>query len=81
MHDPSPMNKCDGRYYIFFTGRDISSISSPDKINWTAGASVFNSTNAPLWTTNAVPGFAGFFWAPQVISLNGGYYLYYAVST
>jgi len=81
VHDPSPMNKCDGRYYIFFTGRDISSISSPDKINWTAGASVFNSTNAPLWTTNAVPGFAGFFWAPQVISLNGGYYLYYAVST
>jgi arabinan endo-1,5-alpha-L-arabinosidase len=81
VHDPSPMNKCDGRYYIYFTGQDIPSISSPDKINWVAGPSVFNATNAPLWTTNAVPGFTGLFWAPDVISLNGGYYLYYAVST
>jgi arabinan endo-1,5-alpha-L-arabinosidase len=81
VHDPSPMMKCDGRYYIYFTGQDIPSISSPDKINWVAGPSAFNAANAPLWTTNAVPGFTGFFWAPDVISLNGGYYLYYAVST
>jgi arabinan endo-1,5-alpha-L-arabinosidase len=81
VHDPSPMNKCDGRYYIYFTGQDIPSISSPDKINWVAGPSAFNATNAPLWTTNAVPGFTGFFWAPDVVGLNGGYYLYYAVST
>jgi hypothetical protein len=81
VHDPSPMNKCDGRYYIYFTGQDITSISSADKINWAAGPSVFNAGHAPLWTTNAAPGFTGFFWAPDVISLNGGYSLYYAVST
>jgi hypothetical protein len=81
VHDPSPMIKCNGRYYIYFTGQNISSISSPDKTNWSAGPSVFNGTNSPAWTTNAVPGFTGFFWAPDVVSLNGGYYLYYAVST
>jgi len=81
VHDPSPMMKCDGRYYIYFTGQDIPSISSPDKINWVAGPPAFNASNAPVWTTNAVPGFTGFFWAPDVVSVNGGYYLYYAVST
>jgi hypothetical protein len=81
VHDPSPMNKCNGSYYIYFTGQDIPSISSQDKLNWVAGPPAFNATNFPLWTTNAVPGFTGFFWAPDVVSLNGGYYLYYAVST
>jgi arabinan endo-1,5-alpha-L-arabinosidase len=35
----------------------------------------------PSWTTAAVPGFTGTFWAPDVTYLNGQYLLYYAVST
>ncbi len=44
-----------------------------------AGRAVF--TNVPAWTTAAVPGFTGIFWAPDVLFFNGQYHLYYAVST
>jgi hypothetical protein len=78
-HDPSTMTQCKGRYYIFWTGQGILSKSSSDKVFWTPGPPVF--TNAPAWTTNAVPGFTGLFWAPDLLYFNNRYYLYYAVST
>lgn len=73
------MIQCKNRYYIFSTGRNILSKSSADKIFWSPGPPVF--TNAPSWTTNAVPGFAGIFWAPDVLFFNNQYHVYYAVST
>src|SRR5512135_3292260 len=79
IHDPSTIIKCKDRYYIFGTGDNIISKSSADKILWIPGPTVF--TNPPAWTTNAVPGFARTFWAPDVIFLNGRYCLYYSVST
>jgi arabinan endo-1,5-alpha-L-arabinosidase len=78
-HDPSTLIKCKSRHYMFYTGQGILSKSSSDKIFWSAGPPVFNS--APAWTTNAVPGFAGIFWAPDILFFNGLYHLYYAVST
>jgi len=79
IHDPSAVIKCNGRYYVFGTGQGISSKSSADKMYWVTGPSVF--ANSPNWTTNAVPGFTGDFWAPDISYFNGQYYLYYAVST
>jgi hypothetical protein len=79
IHDPSTMIKQGGRYYIFATGNNIASKSSADKMNWSSGLAVFSSP--PSWTTSAVPGFGGTFWAPDVIYLNGLYRLYYSVST
>ncbi|MGH7976597.1 MAG: family 43 glycosylhydrolase, partial [Limisphaerales bacterium] len=79
IHDPSPVIKCNGRYYVFGTGQGIISKSSADKTYWVTGPSVFASP--PSWTTTAVPGFTGDFWAPHVMFFNGQYYLYYAVST
>src|SRR5436190_13186201 len=78
-HDPSTMIRCKNRYYQFWTGQGILSKSSADKVFWTPGPAVF--TNPPSWTTNAVPGFTGVFWAPDVLFFNNQYYLYYAVST
>ena len=78
-HDPSTMIKCKNRYYVFSTGQGILSKSSADKILWSPGPAVF--TNVPSWTTNAVPGFTGVFWAPDVLFFNNQYHLYYAVST
>ncbi len=78
-HDPSTMIQCKNRYYIFSTGQGILSKSSADKIFWSPGPAVF--TNVPSWTTNAVPGFTGVFWAPDVLFFNNQYHLYYAVST
>jgi arabinan endo-1,5-alpha-L-arabinosidase len=79
IHDPSTIIKCKDKYYIFGTGDNILSKSSTDKVVWTPGPTVF--ANPPAWTTNAVPGFARTFWAPDVIFLNGRYCLYYSVST
>ncbi|HVM47270.1 MAG TPA: LamG-like jellyroll fold domain-containing protein, partial [Candidatus Acidoferrum sp.] len=78
-HDPSTITQCKGRYYIFWTGQGILSKSSADKVFWTPGPPVF--TNPPSWTTNAVPGFTGLFWAPDLLYFNNSYHLYYAVST
>ena len=85
IHDPSDVVKCNGRYYVFGTGNGIISKSSADKQYWVAGPTVFpivgNKVIVPAWTTNAVPGFQGTFWAPHIFFMNNQYYLYYAVST
>jgi Glycosyl hydrolases family 43/Concanavalin A-like lectin/glucanases superfamily len=79
IHDPSAVIPCNGRYYVFGTGQGIISKSSADLTYWAAGPSVF--ANPPTWTTTDVPGFTGFFWAPDITYFNGLYHLYYAVST
>ncbi|HEY1663011.1 MAG TPA: LamG-like jellyroll fold domain-containing protein [Verrucomicrobiae bacterium] len=79
IHDPSAVIECNGLYYVFGTGQGILSKSSTDKTYWVTGPSVF--ANSPSWTTNAVPGFTGDFWAPDISYFNGQYHLYYAVST
>ena len=78
-HDPSDVIKDGNTYYYFATGQGIISRSSTNLTNWSAGPSVFSTQ--PSWTTTAVPGFTGFFWAPDVVFQNNLYYLYYAVST
>jgi hypothetical protein len=78
-HDPSTLTLCNGRYYQYWTGQGILMKSSADKVFWSPGPAVF--ANAPAWTSNAVPGFTGLFWAPDVLYFNGVYHLYYAVST
>jgi arabinan endo-1,5-alpha-L-arabinosidase len=79
IHDPSNILKQGDKYHLFATGRGIMTKSSPDLIHWTNGAPVF--TALPEWTTNAVPGYRGHTWAPDVILLNGRYHLYYSIST
>jgi arabinan endo-1,5-alpha-L-arabinosidase len=79
LHDPSPMIKAGGSYFIYGDGQGISGITSTDLRNWSAVGAVFPG-NPPAWTTNAVPDFTGYFWAPDVAYFNGQYYMYYAAS-
>ncbi len=80
VHDPSPVVKCDGRYYVFGTGPGIPILVSDNGFTWRRDGRVFNSIPASVRTlspkNNGVD-----VWAPQVIPLNGEYYLYYAVSS
>jgi arabinan endo-1,5-alpha-L-arabinosidase len=78
-HDPSTIVKDGSQYWVFATGRGIISRYSSNLVTWQAGPVVF--TNLPAWTTNAVPGFRGMFWAPDIIHLKDRYLLYYSVST
>jgi len=79
VHDPSTIVQCKDEYWLFATGMGIISRHSKDLVNWVNGPRVF--TNAPAWTTNAVPGNHGHLWAPDVIFLTNRYLLYYSVST
>jgi len=79
-HDPSRITKQGNTYYVFYTSQGIVEKTSTDLRNWTDVSPIFPG-GPPAWTSNAVPGFTGFFWAPDVIYLNGTNYLYYAVST
>ena len=78
IHDPSTIIKAGRRFYVFGTGPGIRAKSSPDLIHWSNEDSVFSEP--PAWIRTFVPAFKGYFWAPDVIRVNGKYFLYYAAS-
>lgn len=78
IHDPSSIVADGGSFYVFGTGPGIRAKTSSDLIHWTNAAPVFD--RPPAWISNAVPKFAGSFWAPDIIRVDGKYLLYYAVS-
>lgn len=81
-HDPATIVEENGRYYHFTTGDGIWYSYSDDLITWTPGpGTVFPVGTWPSWINGEVPGFAGHFWAPGIIHMNGYYYLYYSAST
>lgn len=77
VHDPV-MAKYDDTYYVFCTGRGISVWSSKDMKDWKREQPVF--PEPPKWAVEAVAGFSGHIWAPDISFFNGKYYLYYSVS-
>lgn len=77
VHDPV-MIRQGGTYYEFGTGMGISVHSSKDLQTWKDEPAVFE--RAPEWTFEAVPGFKGHIWAPDISEHGGTFYLYYAIS-
>ncbi len=77
-HDPVIAEQ-DGVYYLFTTGNGIPIWQSTDLSHWTRAGRVFD--DVPRWTRDAVPGFEGHIWAPDIYYFRGQYYLFYAVST
>lgn len=82
-HDPTHMVKDGGRYWIFTTGTGIWNMSSDnaDFSGWRSEPLVFSAGTWPSWINGYVPGFAGHFWAPEIIFMNGKWHLYYSCST
>jgi arabinan endo-1,5-alpha-L-arabinosidase len=76
-HDPSRMIESDGKFYVYSTGG--GSKSSPDGLVWTNGPGIFSGAGIPSTTTSVVSSNEGV-WAPDVIYLNGQYYLYYSIA-
>jgi arabinan endo-1,5-alpha-L-arabinosidase len=80
VHDPSTIVKCQDEYWVFHTGRGVSSYHSKDLVHWEAGPRIF--TNPPSWAAEAVPENRNtHYWAPDVIHLDGRYLVYYSIST
>ena len=83
IHDPSTIVKDGDTYWTFGTGAGasnfpINALYSTDLINWSRGPSPVPRNTYPSWINNKVPGFDGNFWAPDLIEMNGRYYLYYS---
>jgi arabinan endo-1,5-alpha-L-arabinosidase len=77
VHDPVIIREA-GTYYVFATGQGVAVWSSPDRVHWRREPPVF--ATPPAWAVEAVPGFRGAVWAPDISFFAGQYYLYYAVS-
>ncbi|WP_167612201.1 arabinan endo-1,5-alpha-L-arabinosidase [Maribellus sediminis] len=77
VHDPVMIRE-NNTYYLFCTGWGISVWSSPDMKEWKREQAVFSE--APQWAKEAVEGFRGHIWAPDISFYKGKYYLYYSVS-
>ena len=81
LHDPSSIVRCKNEYWIFSTGNGLLSFRSTDAKTWRLGAMPVLAT-PPSWVHGEVPGNKGNqFWAPDVIALDGRYFVYYAVSS
>lgn len=82
IHDPSTILKDGDRYWTFGTGigagKPINALYSYDLINWQSGPSPIPANTYPSWINSKLPTFDGNFWAPDIIQMNGRYYLYYS---
>ncbi|HEX2853933.1 MAG TPA: arabinan endo-1,5-alpha-L-arabinosidase [Opitutaceae bacterium] len=77
VHDPV-MIRQGGTYYLFATGRGISTWTSQDRVHWKRGQPVFSTP--PAWAVEAIPTYNGHTWAPDISFHDGKYFLYYSVS-
>ena len=79
MPDPAIIESDDGRFYIFATGTGLPIYRSDDLVNWALVGRVFDKP-VPDWAKDAIPETQGI-WAPDIVKLNGKYYVYYSVSS
>lgn len=78
VHDPV-MAKEGDTYYLYFTGHNISSMSTKDLSEWCFERGVFQ--RPPQWAMDSVRGYRGHTWAPDIIYYKGNYHLFYSCST
>lgn len=78
--DPTALEAPDGSgVYVFTTAPGINVTRSKDLVHWERVGKVFEE-RVPEWAGKMVPG-SNAIWAPDVVFLNGKYYVYYSVST
>ena len=80
-HDPSTVKFENGKYFYFSTGNGIQAVQSPDLKQWKITKPIFEKDKFPSWITDLVKNFKGHFWAPDVIFMNGYFYVYYSCSS
>lgn len=79
VHDPSTVVRFHGKYYFYTTGRGASFLSSPDGETWTREGSAFEKIPDEVHALSPKNDGAGV-WAPDIVRVDGKFYLYYAVS-
>jgi arabinan endo-1,5-alpha-L-arabinosidase len=79
VHDPSTVVHFHGKYYVYTTGRGASFLSSPDGEIWTREGNSFDKIPDEVHALSPKNDGAGV-WAPDIVRVDGKFYLYYAVS-
>ena len=88
-HDPSTIVRQGNKYFMYATGFGASDGTivplamsySTDLYSWTKNYKpVFPNGVYPAWINAKLPGFGGLFWAPDILFMNGKYYMYYSAS-
>lgn len=88
-HDPSTIVRQGNKYFMYATGFGAADGTivplamnySTDLYSWTKNYKpLFPNGVYPAWINAKLPGFGGLFWAPDIIFMNGKYYMYYAAS-
>ena len=78
-HDPSTIVQEDGVWWLFATGRKVSTASSTDLKTWKHREPVFDEP--PRWALEVAPGNQRHhYWAPDIVRVGNLYHLYYSVS-
>lgn len=91
-HDPATITKDGDTYWHFYTAPGIGAAYSKNLTYWSASSKhIFTpfsnwKSNYPAWTlpyfgSGASANEDGNLWAPDVIFMNGAYYLYYSCSS
>ncbi len=78
-HDPSQMWENNGKYFVYCTGQGVYKIQSSSS-SFSSYSTASNVIPNYSWIQTYVPGFAGFYWAPELMWMNNKYYLYYSCS-
>lgn len=77
--DPTLLKDPGGSgFYLFTTGRGIPITRSRNLLDWERLSPVF--PGVPDWAKKMIPEARGI-WAPDIVALDGRYFLYYSVST
>lgn len=86
-HDPGlVVGDAERPWFVFSTGDNRVSLgaiqvrTSPDGREWSYAGEVWGPSTEPEWAVDKIVGVENF-WAPEVMELNGTWYLYYAAST
>jgi arabinan endo-1,5-alpha-L-arabinosidase len=78
--DPTAIESPDGNgVYVFSTAKGITITNSQNLFDWKRVGRVF-ANDIPDWAKERIPN-AKAIWAPDIVFVNGKYYLYYSVST
>ncbi|MBN1185328.1 MAG: family 43 glycosylhydrolase [Bacteroidales bacterium] len=88
-HDPATITKDGNTYWHMYTAPGIGFASSTNLTSWNFSSKhIFTAgpnwkTNYPAWTITyfGTTNTDGNLWAPDVIYMNGAYYLYYSCSS
>jgi arabinan endo-1,5-alpha-L-arabinosidase len=81
IHDPSTVVKCGEKYYVAGTGRGVSFLVSTNGFDWQrGGGTAFQRVPDSVLKYCPKNNGAGV-WAPDIIKVNGEYYVYYSISS